>query len=150
MSERNQTSEETGGSRMGMLPSRALILAVLLVLAGAAGLRVMGRRPVDDAIVGSWVGFTAAGDHVLYFFGADGAGFRSVADVPEPFRYEVLPGYPVFLRLHAVTGLDTLTYHGLLHASSSNQVQLEFAAPGQPAPSQLGPDALRLRRPASR
>lgn len=120
-----------------------LLIAVLVAVVFAAA------RSNATPVLGTWVGRGHAGQSVLYHFDRQGHGYRVSGGDREPFRYQLRTGYPNLIRVRFGADPETPEVEGLVRLAEGT-LWLELPAPGQPAPRQLGPDALELRRPASR
>jgi hypothetical protein len=132
-----ETRVAAGWCRSVLCPA-ALVAALAL---GACG---------PPELEGTWVGRDAAGETVVYDFGAAGAGSRTVGGREEPMTYRVREGYPNLIEI-AVGGPDSAQMgQGIVQVTWDGRMRLELGAAGAPAPRQISASALVLRRQATR
>lgn len=122
----------------GLLTFAATALIALFVMA----------RPEPTPAAGTWVGRDSAGAAVVFYFGPEGAGYRSIDGVRKPLHYEVRPGYPNIIRIRFGDAAEDAV-EGLFQVRDGH-MRLDLALPGEPAPRQMGAGTLELDRPATR
>jgi hypothetical protein len=116
--------------------------AVLLLAVAACG---------GSDLVGAWTGRDQTGTQITYSFLEDGTGYRIVdAETRQTFRYLVTAGYPNLIEIELSSGEGAEVRRGLVEVVSETEIRLELAEAGMPAPTQLSPSALTLRRPPAR
>jgi hypothetical protein len=116
------------------------VMLILLALAGCE----------HQSIVGTWTGQDEQNRPVTYAFAPNGTGQRIVDGLREELTYELSIGYPNLIRLTVGSKAVTDVRQGLVQITRNDEMRLELGAPGGPAPRQLSPSALILRRPPTR
>jgi hypothetical protein len=105
----------------------------------------------EQPIVGTWSGQDEGGAVVVYEFRPDGAGSRrSAGGPPEAFQYEFAAGYPNLISVTFPSPNGLAVRRGLVEIGKSGSIRIELAPAGQPAPSQLGGEALTLWKPGTK